>query len=694
MNNKSKYESYSNDELEEHFSNYLIDSWSFSKVSSFARNEKAFEMSYIYNNKAKFSATTMAGSAYHDGLKAYFVALMEGELLDIIDIEKVAFDYIQERPANKWKIQKTTPTVEDCITKANTTSSALIKNFFKEESVYTSKLKEILAVEKYIDAWLTVNGVDIPLPCHLQIDLIIKTNDDRVIVIDHKSKAKFTDEKESALTIGKQAITYALGYEKATGIKVDEVWFIENKFSKNKDGSKQLKPIKVNLDEDTRKLYEAILYEPLKRMIEAVSDPDYVFLINDSDNLVDLAEIYNFWAKTMIAEVDEFDIKESKKNLIAKRLKKIRNAEIAGVNPKVISTFKNNASKFITYDFNIKDMTKTEKIEHILLTFGISVQVAHEFKGYSSDTLLLDVGIGTKIASVIARKMDIANALDVASVRINENLFVYEGKSYVSVEISKKRDKDLIYEDKYLSGMRIPIGIDNFGTNIIWDLENHSTPHMLVCGATGSGKSVSLTSTIAYAQKAGIEDIIIFDPKYEFKSLGFNEVDIYSDIDDIESMMELLVADMQGRVKSGNNTKCLIVFDEFADAVANSKKGSALKIYKDEIIGNFANGMVKTKRVCVGQKNSLEENLRILLQKGRSLGFRIIAATQRASVKVITGDAKVNFPVQVCFRVPKEIDSKVVLDEAGAETLAGGGDGLIRSPEYVEVVRFQGFYKK
>jgi len=71
-----------------------------------------------------------------------------------------------------------------------------------------------------------------------------------------------------------------------------------------------------------------------------------------------------------------------------------------------------------------------------------------------------------------------------------------------------------------------------------------------------------------------------------------------------------------------------------------------------------------------------------------------VAATQRASVKVITGDAKVNFPVQICFRVPKETDSRVVLDEAGAESLAGMGDGLIRSPQYNDIVRFQAFYKQ
>ena len=83
----------------------------------------------------------------------------------------------------------------------------------------------------------------------------------------------------------------------------------------------------------------------------------------------------------------------------------------------------------------------------------------------------------------------------------------------------------------------------------------------------------------------------------------------------------------------------------------------------------------------------------MLAQKGRSLGFRIVAATQRASVKIIDGNTKVNFPVQVCFRMPKTIDSKIVLDEEGAETLQGRGDGLMRSPEYLDIVRFQGFYK-
>ena len=157
--------------------------------------------------------------------------------------------------------------------------------------------------------------------------------------------------------------------------------------------------------------------------------------------------------------------------------------------------------------------------------------------------------------------------------------------------------------------------------------------------------------------------------------------------------MKELVDEMQERAKTGANSKTLIVFDEFADAVSSARSGKELDIKEMVTVGQDRYGMPKQELKTVGREKSLEENLKMLLQKGRSLGYRIVAATQRASTKVITGDAKVNFPVQVCFRVPKAVDSKVVLDEEGAETLAGRGDGLIKSPEYFGTVRFQGFYK-
>lgn len=700
MKNLHKYRELTPEQHEELFSNYLIDSWSFSKVSAFARNEKAFEMQYIYRQQSKHSASEISGSAYHSALQQYFNELKTGVKVDLAALQIIAFNYIDEVKANEWKLQKTTPSVEDCRGKATKSANSLLKNFFSDISIYESETKEILEVELYCNEFLTVNGVDIPLPCHAKIDLVIRTNDGKVVIIDHKSKTAFSDEKELKFTIGKQAITYVNIFETATGINVDEVWFVENKSSENRDKSPQLSCFKMSMDKDTRRLYEAMLYEPLKRMLEAISNPDYIYLINENDNFVDKAEIYEFWAQTMIAEVEDFNIPESKKEMVSKRIKKIRDASLAMVDPKAIRKFRENASEFIQYDLTNKNMSKQEKIEHTLRTLGTVVKVAHTFTGYSSDTFLLEVSAGTNLSSVHRYKLDIASALNVASIRMMEDLFVYEGKSYLAVESSKTRDNDLLFDAKYLNGDKIPVGVDNFNKTIFWDTANPSTPHVLICGSTGSGKSVCIISIIEFAKLSGFSNIVIFDPKFEFKSYASADISIYNAIEDIETMMELMVEEMNGRVKSGVKKKTLVVFDEFADAVANSKSGKELDIKemvqtgtRTEGAGIFKRQVPKMELRTVGVKKSLEENLRIILQKGRSSGYRIIAATQRASVKVITGDAKVNFPVQICFKVPKEVDSKVVIDEAGAESLSGKGDGLIKSPDYPSVVRFQAFYK-
>lgn len=696
MRNNSEYKSYSLDELEELFSRFVVSNWSYSMVSAFARNEKAFEMNYIYKMYGKKSATTNAGNAYHAALEYYFNQKKESieNEVPLVDLEAIAFSYIEGIPANQWKIQETTPTIEKCLEKAHKIVSALLRNFISEIDVYMEEVAEVLDVEIKDSVFLVVNGIDIPLPCHFKTDVAFRLKDGKIVIIDHKSKNSFTSDEEIALLIGTQAITYVLAYEELKDIHVDGVWYIENKYSQNKDKTAQLSAFKIMMDDNTRKLYEFLLYEPLKRMIEAVSNPDYVYLINQSDNYTDRAELYDFWARTCMAEIDVFvNIDESKKPLIAKRLRKIKDSSVQMIPPSVIKNFKENASKFIQYDLSNTNMTPQEKIEHVLKTFGVLVNVAHKFEGFSSNTFLLEVGAGVKVASIYPKRLDIANALDVSNVRISNDLVVYNGKAYVSIDFSKKRDRDLIFDPSLLTDRKIPLGKDNFDDLIYWDWDNHSTPHALVCGATGSGKSVLVRSVIEYAQLAHADEIVIFDPKYEFLSYKNIGAKVINEIDAIEEEMEWLVAYMEDLVKNNKKKTTFIVFDEFADAMANSKKGNELNLYESVMDGNYANGSTKMKRVCTGQRRSLEENLRILLQKGRSSGFRILAATQRASVKVITGDAKVNFPIQICFKVPKELDSRVVLDEAGAESLSGMGDGLIKSPEYNEVIRrFQAFY--
>lgn len=312
------------------------------------------------------------------------------------------------------------------------------------------------------------------------------------------------------------------------------------------------------------------------------------------------------------------------------------------------------------------------KIEDTLKTFGIKSKVAYAFEGYSSVTYLLDVDDGVQIKKVHRYALDIAKSLNVSNVRIGTKLTVYSGKSYLPIEAGIKSDKILYFDPDKLVEQKIPMGIDNFGRTIIWDLDNPATPHILIGGATGSGKSVCIRSTIEYAILAGMDEIIILDPKHEFTEYdNGGNILVVNDIDSIELCVAIAVDEMNKRIREGFAKKTLILFDEFADAFANSRNWKQL-----------------------GNDKSLEENMRLLLQKGRSTGFRILSATQRASTKIITGDAKVNYPVKMCFRVPSHTDSRVMLDENGAETLNGHGDFLISSPEYNGLVRGQGFYNK
>lgn len=672
----NQYGRFTKEQLEEHFSYYLMDSWSYSKVACFARNEKAFEKEYIYCERGRRSATSVAGNAYHKALECYFASFgSEFPAPMLIDLQEVAYKYIDEVPANDWKLQKTTPTVEKAKEEATKKVTASLQNFYAELPVYVDEIDEVLGIEERFEEWVVVNGVDIPLPCHAEVDLIVRLKDGRTVIIDHKMKSAYSDEKEVALVHGKQAVTYIVCYEsKYPGKTIDEVWFFENKISQNKDGSPQIRKHCLVMDKDSRRLYEALLYEPMRRMIEAVSNPDYIYTVNDSDNLTDKAELYEFWTRTLIADVDDFNVPEGKRSLIAQRQRKIKDSSLATIDPRVITSFRKNAASFITFDYSMTDMTKPEIIEHVLRTFGMLVKVAHEVSGFSSDTFLLECGAGVKITNIYKYRLDIASALNVPTVRLSNTLIQHEGKSYLAIEVNKKRTEDVLWHESFLKGRQIPIGLDNFRKTIVWDLDNHSTPHMLVCGATGSGKSVMLRSTIEYARAAGVDDIVIIDPKDEFWDLAERGVaHVYNDIEDIERVMAHEVEVMQARAKQRGqkHPHRLVVIDEFADAIAQARSGKAL-----------------------GDDKSLEENIRILAQKGRSLGYRIICATQRASTKIITGDTKVNFPVQVCFRVPKAVDSTVVIDEEGAESLAGLGDGLMRSPEYLDTVRFQGFYFK
>jgi hypothetical protein len=151
------YRNIAPDEMDNLLSQFLISSWSYSKVTSFARNEKAFEMQYIFGLYGKSSSTTMAGNAYHAALQTFFQQKKEGKEITMVDLETIAFDFINEQPSNFWKLQKTTPSVEECQKKAYTVATALLRNFLSELTVYTEEMEEILFVELFFSAKLNAS---------------------------------------------------------------------------------------------------------------------------------------------------------------------------------------------------------------------------------------------------------------------------------------------------------------------------------------------------------------------------------------------------------------------------------------------------------------------------------------------------------------------------------------------------------
>jgi len=194
------YKKLKPEQLEEKLSHFIINSWSFSAQDQFSRNQLVFEMRYIYREPFRKSASAVAGDAYHEALKHYFWQKKKGVTVDIIDLEQIAFAKIAAVDANDWKIQKTTPSVLECMEAATKDVSKLLLWFFKEIGTYIDEIEEVLDVELYMKDFIILNGVEIPLPASGVLDLVLLLKDGRVVIVDHKSKTKHSDEEEAAFT--------------------------------------------------------------------------------------------------------------------------------------------------------------------------------------------------------------------------------------------------------------------------------------------------------------------------------------------------------------------------------------------------------------------------------------------------------------------------------------------------------------
>lgn len=726
----NKYAELSPDELQKHLEGFLIDHWSVSSVAAFTSNEKAFERKYIFKDYDKEkSLASHIGDVYHHALMEFFRHYQGSkERLGYDSLLQIAHSKLDQIGADEWKPQKLLTIVEQQL-EALQRVNFMIENFLAEFDSYENEIQEVLFVETSFKEFVTINDIDVPVPLKFRPDLVFITKCGELAVLDHKGKRSYTEEKDIIMKYSNQAIGYKLGIDvaiqrfediirryplAAEGVK--KFYFYENKYTANRGGDRQIKQIPMDLAQHGQ-LFEQILFEGLFRMMEAVQNPDYVYLMNPHDYFEPGDKVIEFWIKTHVEGLEGFpNLDPHQIKLLKQRRSSIRRSALTGVPKAIIKAFSNPKDFVSLNQEDMDNLTIPEKIEHRLRTFNYPVKVEHTVEGYSCDTYLLQVAAGLKTSQIYGYRMDIANVIGVRDIRIAPSLVEYNGRAYVAIEVNRTKTTSLGLDGGDIpSGNVFPLGKDNYGHVMSWSTDNPSTPHLMIAGASGSGKSVTIQTIIEVAKHKGIK-VAILDPKFEFLDYKAKGYKVINELADIEAFMEEKVKEMDHIFRTrgahgATSDKQLIIFDEAADCFARQSKERRVFVDRDGVIVEAPSKKIEdavdrveaeelraqwgayatAKKVVDPSFKTLEENTLILAQKARSAGIHLVLAAQRFSVKVLTGDAKANFSTRLCLTVASGVDSKVMLDQEGAEKLNGKGDALLTSPEHPEPVRLQCF---
>lgn len=296
-----------------------------------------------------------------------------------------------------------------------------------------------------------------------------------------------------------------------------------------------------------------------------------------------------------------------------------------------------------------------------------------------------------RVAQIAALEKDIALALSAQRLRIEAPV---PGKPYVGIEVpnshsSVVRMKTLLESEafnKMTSPLRVVLGRDVSGNPLVADLAR--MPHMLIAGATGSGKSVCITSLAAcLAMNNTPEDLrlVMIDAKMveliRFNGLPHLYGKVETNLERILGVLRWVVLEMEHRYRllESAHARDLESYNKKITRKADGKALPRIVVFVDEL----ADLMMSAPDVT-------EHNLVRLAQMARATGIHLIVATQRPSTDVVTGLIKANFPARLAFSVASSVDSRVILDYTGAESLLGRGDMLFLNPEVGNPVRAQG----
>lgn len=350
--------------------------------------------------------------------------------------------------------------------------------------------------------------------------------------------------------------------------------------------------------------------------------------------------------------------------------------------------------------FEEKNVTKLNIEENIKIlestfsNFGIDAKVVGVIQGPTVTRYEIHPAPGVKISKITILSNDIALAFAVASVRIEAPI---PGKNAVGIEVPNRKRinvylKEILQSNEFKnSKFKLPIalGIDIGGKPIIADLIE--LPHLLIAGATGSGKSVCINNiilSIIYNLSPEKVKFIMIDPKRVelniFNGIPHLLIPIITDTNQAIKVLNWVISEMEKRFKifAEAGVRNLEGYNEY---VRNLKNDTNALPYIIIIIDELADLMLSSPVKA-------EEALCRLAQMTRATGIHLIIATQRPSVDIITGSIKINFPSRIAFAVSTQVDSRTILDVNGAEKLLGNGDMLFSPVGVSKPIRAQGAF--
>ena len=345
-------------------------------------------------------------------------------------------------------------------------------------------------------------------------------------------------------------------------------------------------------------------------------------------------------------------------------------------------------------------LDNAKRLDGVLRDFGITAKVKTAHVGPSITQYELEVKSGTKISKIKALSSEIALALAATDVRIQAPI---PGKSTVGVELPNKISTGVSFyemmqellKENYDNKLRVALGKDIMGQPIFMDI--NKTPHLLIAGSTGSGKSVCVNciiSSILMRAKPDEVKLIMVDPKKVeltmYNCIPHLLMPVITDPKKASAALQKVVDEMEKRYELFSDTKTKNIEGYNAKLRAQNEllpveSQKPLLPYIVVLIDELADLMLVASK-------EVEQSIMRITQMARAAGIHLIVATQRPSTDVITGVVKANIPSRISFAVSSQIDSRTILDHPGAEKLLGKGDMLYAPMGATSPTRIQGAF--